>query len=476
MKGKPGVVFIVLLLASLLAIPLLSGCAGGGEEATPTPAASPTATVRATATPTATPTPTAPATGTPAASPTPTAAATPTPGATPTPTAPETTTPAATPAAEAPGITDTQITLGASLILGGVFGAAFRMIPDATTAYFKYINDTQGGVCGREIVYKMEDNNNDAAQGLEAARKLIERDQVFAMVGNLGDDSEAAAWDYINEQGVPDIFVSAGTHRFGTDPEGHPWTVPLIPSYTVEGTFFGQYISEHLAGEKVAALYENGPQGWDELAGLKLGLDPAKNELATEQSFELTDISIRSQVANMKNSGATIAVLLTGPGQVGQAIKEADRLGWKPQWVISYTAADDILFQFVSPPLLEGAITFQAFKLATMKDDPAVAKHYDIMRDYGGPAPSNFTIYAQLVGELTVEALSRTCDNLTRQGLMDAVESIKDWHSDLLLDEVNVTFSHTDHIGLQTGRMLRIVVEDGKARFEYFGPLYVFED
>jgi branched-chain amino acid transport system substrate-binding protein len=432
MKGKLGALFTVLLLAFLVAIPLMSGCAEEKEEATPTPAGSPTAT--------------APATDT------------------------------TTPTTEVPGITDTQIILGAHLILGGVFGAAFRMIPDATTAYFNYINDTEGGVCGREIVYKMEDNNNDAAQGLEAARKLIERDKVFAMVGNLGDDSEAAAWDYINEEGVPDIFLSAGTHRFGTDPEAHPWTVPLIPSYTVEGTFFGQYISEHLAGEKVAALYENGPQGWDELAGLKLGLDPDKNELTTEQSFELTDISIRSQVANMSNSGATVAVLLTGPGQVGQAIKEADRLGWHPQWIISYTSADDILFQFVSPDLLEGAITFQAFKLATMKEDPAVMSHYDIMREYGGPAPSNFTIYAQLVGELTVEALSRTCDNLTRQGLIDAVESIKDWHSDLLLDEVNVTFSHTDHIGLQTGRMLRIVTEEGKAQFEYFGPLYVFED
>jgi len=355
-------------------------------------------------------------------------------------------------------------------------GAAFRMIPDATAAYFRYINDTQGGVCGREIVYKMEDNQNDAAQGLEAARKLIERDEVFALVGNLGDDSEAAAWDYINEKGVPDIFFSGGVHRFATDPEGHPWTIPLIPSYTIEGTFIGEYISENLPGEKVAVLYENGPQGWDELAGLKLGLDPDKNELATEQSFELTAISIRSQVANMKNSGATVAVYLCGPGWVGQGIQEADRLGWHPAIFMSYTSADDIMFQFVSPELLEGAITFQAFKLATMREDPAVARHYDLMREYGGPAPSNFTIYAQLVGELAVEALSRTCDNLTREGLMDAVESIQDWHTDLLLDEVNVSFSDTDHIGLQTGRMLRVIIEDGKARFEYFGPLYVFED
>ncbi|GAF73073.1 unnamed protein product, partial [marine sediment metagenome] len=66
--------------------------------------------------------------------------------------------------------------------------------------------------------------------------------------------------------------------------------------------------------------------------------------------------------------------------------------------------------------------------------------------------------------------------NLTREGLMDAVESIEDWHTDLLLDEINITLSDTDHIALQTARMLRVVVEDGKAGFEYFGPLYVFED
>jgi len=424
-----------LLLACLAAIPLAVACGGEEEEATPTPEGTPTATVTGTATPAATP----------------------------------------TPVVEGPGITDTEIILGAHLILGGPFGAAFRMIPDATNAYFKYVNDTQGGVCGREIVYKMEDNENDPAKGLEAARKLVERDKVFALVGSLGDDSEAAAWDYLTEEGVPDIFLSAGTHRFGTDPQGHPWTVPLIPSYTVEGTFFGEYISENLPGEKVAVLYENGPQGWDELAGLKMGLDPDKNELVAEESFELTAISIRSQVANMKNADADVAVLFTGPGQVAQAIIEANRLRWDPDVFMSYTSADDIMFQFVSPELLDGAISFQAFKLAGWTDDPAVAEHYRIMADYGGPAPTNFSIYGQLVGELAVEALSRTCDNLTREGLMDAVESIEDWHTDLLLDEVNISLSDTDHICLQTGRMLLVTVEDGKGKFEYFGPLYTFE-
>jgi branched-chain amino acid transport system substrate-binding protein len=429
LPGRQSALLAVLFLVCLVAIPLLSGCGEEEEEATPTPGGTPTATVPVTA----------------------------------------------TPIAEGPGITDTEIVLGADGILSGAFGAVYSTLPRATEAYFKYINDTQGGVCGREIVYKMEDNQNDPAMGLEAARKLVERDEVFAMVGSLGDDPHAAIWDYLNEKEVPDILVSAGAHRFGTDPEGHPWTFQMIPSYTVEGTFYGQYISENLPGRKVAILYENGPAGHDGLAGMKEGLDPDKNEIVSEQSFELTAISVRSQVANMKGADAEVVVIFTDPGFTSQAIIEADRLGWQPDWFISYVNSDEIMFQFISPELLEGAITFQAFKLAGWTDDPAVARHYEIMTEYGGPSPTNFTLYAQVLAEVAVEVLDRTCDNLTREGLIDAVKSLKDWHSDLLLDDVNITFSEDDRIAIQTGRMLRATVEDGKGKYEYFGPVFLFE-
>jgi branched-chain amino acid transport system substrate-binding protein len=430
------------LLASILALGvlavLISACGGGGEEEGTT-----TATAAATGT------------GTPAASAT--AVAT------------------ATAAAKAPGITDTEIVLGIDAPLAGVSGAVYAMIPGATQAYFKYVNETQGGVCGRKITYLTEDNQSDPAKALEAARKLVERDKVFAVVGSLGDDAHAAVWGYLNENEVPDILVSAGAHRFGSDPEGHPWTVQMIPSYTVEGTFYGQYISQNLPGKTVGVFGASGPLYWDGLAGLKNGLDSAKNEIVIEQTFELTALSIRSEVANLRQANPDVVVVFADPGFTSQAVKEANRLGWHPQWIINYVNSDEIMFLFVPPELLEGAVTFQAFKLASMKDDPAIARHWEIMKDYGGPQPTNFSVYAQLLGELTVEVLSRACDNLTREGLMDAIESVKDWRSDLLLEGVNVSFSETDHVALQTGRMLRATVKDGKGKYEYFGPLYEFE-
>jgi branched-chain amino acid transport system substrate-binding protein len=430
----------VVAWAFVLLVAMAVAC-GGGEEETPT------------------------ATGTPAASGTPAA------------TVVGTATPAGTtaPAGEAPGISDTEILLGAEAVLSGGLGAVYSTIPKTVEAYFDYINDTEGGVCGRKIVYRLEDNYDDPARAMEAARKLVEEDKVFALVCNMGDAPHAASWEYLNQMGVPDM-VSAGGHRFGADPQGHPWTVQTIPSYTVEGTFFGQYISENLPGKTVAVLWETSAAGVDGLAGLERGLDPSKNEIVADQSYNNGDVSISSQVANLESSNADVVVLFSSPGFTAQAMKNADRLGWHPQWVMSYINSDDMMFQFVPAELLEGTITFQALKLAAWRDDPAVARHYELMHEYGGPTPTNFTVFAQTVAEVAVEALKRSCDNLTRDGLMESLESIEDFHSDLMLDGVNVSFSDNDHIGLQTGRMLRVRVEDGKGKFEYFGPLFEFKE
>jgi branched-chain amino acid transport system substrate-binding protein len=424
-----------LLLTCLVAVPLLGAC-GGEEEKTPTPSGTPTAE--------ATESPTAAATATP------------------------------TTTGEVPGITDTEIILGVDAPIAGGMGAVYKTIPEATKAYFDYINDTQGGVCGRKIVYKMEDNQLDAAAGMEAARKLVEGEKVFAIVGSLGDAPHNANWDYYNEQGVPDLLVSAGTSKFGSDPEGHPWTFQMIPSYRVEVSFFCRYITESMPGAKVAILYENSVLGADAVTGLEENLDPAKNEIVSEQSYETTDVSVRSQVAAMKNANAEAVVLYSTPGFTSQAIAEADRLGWHPQWFISYINADPMLFQFVSPAtLLDGAITSHIYKMVDW-DDPAVNEFKQIQHDYNGPSPTQFTLYAHSLGELAVEILSRSCDNLTREGVIEATASIHGWHSELLTDGIDVCFGLDDRVALGNGRLLKIVFQDGKPSWEYFGPVYTY--
>jgi branched-chain amino acid transport system substrate-binding protein len=387
-----------------------------------------------------------------------------------------TATPAATSsaAAEVPGITDTKIILGSHTALSGSYGAVYASLTKGLQAYFRYVNEEKGGVCGRQIDLRVEDDQYDPAKALEVTRKLVEQDKVFAMVAGLGTPAHSAVWEYLNENGVPDLWIMSGAHKWGADPAAHPWSVAILPDYYVEGAIFGKYISENLPGKTVAVLLDNNDAGWDRLDGLKSTLDPAKNRIVAEQPFEVTDISIQSQVTNAKQSDAEIALCFSLPGYCAQGIEGANRLGWHPQWMVAYVNADVIMFLYAPPKLMEGVISLQGNKMYNWTDDPAVAEHHRIMKEYGGPAPDNFSIVGEQAGELTVEALSRTCDNLTREGLMAAVESIQDYQGDLNLPGVKITLSDTDHYAIEQMKMLKATVVDGKGNWEYFGDLFSF--
>ena len=391
-----------------------------------------------------------------------------------TPTAAATGTPAEV--QEVPGITDTEIILGSHFALSGTYGAAYAPIRSGLEAYFRYVNLEEGGVCGRQIVLKVEDDNYDPAKAVEVVRKLVEEGKVFAIVAGLGTAAHSAVWENLNEEGIPDLWIVSGAHKWAAEPEKHPWSVPLAPDYAVEGTVFGKYISENMPGKKVGILYQNDDFGKDVLAGLKSSLNPAKNPLVSEQSYEITTISIRSQVANLMNDGVEVAVGACIPPPCAQLVREADRLGWEPELLISYVNSDPMMFQYASPELMEGIISLWPLKLSDWTDDPAVAEHYRIMKEYGDMVPGNFTIVGQVAGVLTVEALSRTCDNLTREGLMDAVHSIKDYQLDLVLPDLPISLSPTDHLVAEDMMMLRATVVDGKGKWEYFGEIVSFRD
>jgi len=384
---------------------------------------------------------------------------------------------AAAPTGEVPGVTANQIILGQHAPLTGGLGAVYAQVPNSQLAYYRYVNEEKGGVCGRKIVLKVEDDAGDPARALEVVRKLVEQDKVFAMVGSLGDVNHGAVWDYLNQNGVPDMLIIAGAHRFSSDPEGHPWTTQMIPDYLVEGSFYGRYISQEMPGKKVAVLYENDDTGRDGLAGVKKGLDPSKSQIVSEQPYEPTAIDIRPQLVAMKDAGAEVVVLYSTIGYTAQAIKGADRMGWKPQFIAGYVNSDAILFQFLPPKLAAGLISFQCCKMPDWTDDPAVAEHHRIMSQYGGPTPSIFSVVGQVLAELMVDILGRSCNNLTREGVMHTtLNDIRDWHSDLLVQGATVTITDKDRRVLETGPMERVVEENGKGRWEYFGGLWEFHE
>jgi len=388
-------------------------------------------------------------------------------------------TPAAdeTPAGEVtpgPGVTDTEIKLGHTNDLAGIGGTPYGIITTAMNAYLSKVNDEDGGVCGRSITLIAEDDQYAPGPALEKTRKLVEQDEVLAIVGALGTAAHLGAVDYLNDpdgdgdtsDGIPDLFVSTGFTGWA-NVETWPWTFGFIPDYDSDGQVLALYINDNHAGQKVGILYQNDPFGEDYLNSIKNNLaDPAL--LVSEQSYEPGAPDLSSQIINIQSDGAEVVVLGAVPTASALAIVSANAQGYSPQWLISYVNAHTTLASLIGGgtepeqlgqgfALLDGTIANNyQFDAVGDADDPAMIEHARIMDTYSGPGLSTLSVYGQSLAELTVESLSGACDNLTPEGLLQSVESIQGFSPSVFLPGIAVSFSSTDHRAIETLQPVRM--------------------
>ncbi len=83
------------------------------------------------------------------------------------------------------GVTATEIKIGTQDDLSGPIVFWGQPMRNGKVMRIDEQN-AKGGVHGRKIVLIGEDNGYDPKKGVLAAQKLIQQDQVFAMVGTLG--------------------------------------------------------------------------------------------------------------------------------------------------------------------------------------------------------------------------------------------------------------------------------------------------
>ena len=87
-----------------------------------------------------------------------------------------------------PGASDTEIKLGNTVPYSGP-ASAYGILGKAYAAYFKMINE-QGGINGRKINLISYDDAYSPPKTVEQTRKLVESDEVMAIVGNVGTASK----------------------------------------------------------------------------------------------------------------------------------------------------------------------------------------------------------------------------------------------------------------------------------------------
>jgi branched-chain amino acid transport system substrate-binding protein len=375
-------------------------------------------------------------------------------------------------AADTPGVTATEIKIGHTNPYSGP-ASAYGTIGKVEAAYFKMINE-QGGINGRKINFISLDDGYSPPKTVEMVRRLVEQEQVAIVWQPLGTPSNSAIHKYLNQQKVPQLMVATGATKWG-DPKNFPWTMGWQPTYQAEGHIYAQYVLKNVPNAKIGILYQNDDYGKDYVKGLKDGLgENAKKVIVMEQSYEVTDPTIDSQVVNLKNSGANVFFNVTTPKFASQAIKKAHDIGWKPLHLLNNVSAS--VGAVLKPAGLEASkdlITAQYLKDPTdpqWKTDQGYKDWLAFMKKYypEGNTEDGFNVFGYTVAQGLVHVLKQCGNDLSRANIMKQAASIKDLSLPMLLPGIKVNTGPNDFYPIEQEQLAKF---DGE-RWVLFGETY----
>ena len=217
-------------------------------------------------------------------------------------------------------------------------------------------------------------------------------------------------------------------------------------------------------------IRQNDDFGADGITGIRRGVGDAL-EIVGEETYEAQDVDLNVQVDRLKAKGADVIAIWAIPRPFSTAIKHARLdLNWDVPFVLSTVSANEFSVALAGPEVLEGTVSVSYIRQGYEVDDPGVAKHLDIIREYAGiENASTLTIYGQFIGELMEEVLRRAGKDLTRETLVDAAESVSNFQCSVCL--FPAAMGPTDHDPIQGAYLVR--AQGG--RWVRFGGLISYE-
>jgi branched-chain amino acid transport system substrate-binding protein len=356
----------------------------------------------------------------------------------------------AAPAARA----EDSIKVGMSGPFSGGLSLLGQSVRDGVEVAFSEINDG-GGVNGRKLELIAEDDAYEPMRTIAAARKLVEQDKVAALIAVTGTAPSAALLPFIRESKTPMLFPYAFAHALTSPVNRDVFTT--LPEVRVQMMVLANYILKDLKQTKVAAIYQNDDFGQDAVAGLEERFGAAKVSLV-KLPFDRGTTNFSGVVAQAKAAGVEHVVFLGIPKDAALVMREANNLGWKPQFSGHNALGDPQTFQLAGP-LVEGAIAIAVMEPLD-SDKPAVKAFLAAQQKYKpNTKPTTYSMHGYQSGKLFAEALRLAGGKTDEASIVGALESMKSYDTGLMAP---LTFSADQHAGALSGAIMK--AEGGKWR------------
>lgn len=302
--------------------------------------------------------------------------------------------------------------------------------------------NAKGGVFGRKIRLIVEDSQYQVPRAVQAANKLLNKDQVFLMFGSLGTPQNNAAFPEQFALNVPNMFPFSGARSMGLPL--HPLKWQALPTYYEEARSLTRYFIK--AGRKqICSLYQDTEFGQEIFEGVRDELADQKMKIHETATNKPTDTDFSAQITRLKDANCDAVVL-------GSIVRDSiipfvtsRRMGWNVDMGAT-VASFDFNVSGAANGATEGFYSTSSLD-APYEDSPnaAVAEWAKAYKAKAGIVAAPAALLGYVSADVVIKGLQGAGANLTTASYLKALESISEYKD--RFGGPTQSYSATKHIG-----------------------------
>jgi branched-chain amino acid transport system substrate-binding protein len=335
------------------------------------------------------------------------------------------------------GVTDGTILIGQTVGLTGTVAGPVKEMNEGANAYFNSVNKN-GGVNGRKIEMRTLDDKFDPALTKANAETLIAKEHVFALFQGRGTPHTQGILPILAAHKVPLIAPSTGATIFH-EPVNH-WLFNIRAKYQDEVAKAVEHFST-IGIKNIGLLHVDDPYGQDGLIGFNKAMATHQLSPTIVIKFERVNPNYIATAATVIKANPQALIIVSSAKNTVEVIKAIRAQGSRIQLMtlsnnssqsfvkeLGAAGAGVIVSQVTPAPHLVSTLLGQEFKVASKASGATVS--YAAMEGF-------------VNAKVLVEGLRRAGRNLTREGLVHALESMQR----VDLGGVLITYGENDHTG-----------------------------